>query len=135
MHLKKSHLQMIKYGVTGGIGSVQYFLLVVLLVEVFHVPQIAASFFSFLTTVVSSFLINCFWTFDGKSPSRVRFLKYCVVSVSGLLLATSITYVGELLQVWYVYSQIVVVIVVPISNYLLNSQWVFAECEVEAESA
>jgi hypothetical protein len=30
------------------------------------------------------------------------------------------------MQAWYVYSQVVVVVVVPISNYLLNSKWVFS---------
>lgn len=132
MDVKHSPFQVIKYGITGVFGSVLYFVVLVLLVELGDVPPILASFLAFSSTVVSCFFINCYWTFNAKAPSRRRFVKYSLVSVFGLFLTTAITYVGvEVIDVWYVYSQIVVVMVVPISNFLLNSHWVFSECELE----
>jgi len=128
MHLDKARIQqLLKYGVTGVFGSVLYFAVLLTLVEVCAVRPLVASALSFVCTVVTSYFINCFWTFNSTSASSRQFVKYSMVSVFGLLLTTLITYVGvDLMQAWYVYSQVVVVVVVPISNYLLNSKWVFS---------
>jgi putative flippase GtrA len=128
MQSSYSLAQLIKYGITGVLGTMLYVALLVVLVELFHIPPTLASFLSFSSTVATSYFLNSFWTFNTKDVSLVRFTKYTIVSLSGLVLTTLITYVGvEVLKIWYIYVQVIVVLVVPISNYLLNSQWVFSK--------
>lgn len=128
MYLDKARIQrLFKYGVTGVFATVLYFSLLVGLVEGLAVRVLAASCFSFVVTITSSYFINCFWTFQSESASKRQFVKYILASIAGFMLTTAITYVGvEVIQAWYIYSQIVVVMVVPISNYLMNSKWVFS---------
>lgn len=127
MERRKPVLQLLKYGITGLFGSVLYFVVMVALVEAGGVQPTLSSFLAFLTTVASCYFINSYWTFNIQDISWNRFFKYTLVSLVGLLLTTSITYTGaHVLDIWYLYTQIAVVIVVPISNYLLNSLWVFA---------
>ncbi len=85
-----------------------------------------------LRTIGSCFFINSFWTFNTKDASLRRFVKYTIVSLLGLALTTTITYVGvNVLKIWYLYTQGVVVAVVPLSNYVLNRQWVFSDEEAQ----
>lgn len=120
-------MRLLKYGVTGVFATVIYFALLVGMVELLHVQALLASCIAFVITIAASYFINCFWTFRSESASKRQFAKYAIVSIVGFALTTLITYVGvEVLQVWYIYSQIVVVLVVPLSNYALNSKWVFS---------
>lgn len=58
---------------------------------------------------------------------EIFFYKYVIVSLSGLGINLLIMFLlVNLLGVWYIWAQVIVIIVVPISNFTLNRYWAFA---------
>lgn len=120
--------QGLKYGIVGVIGTFLHFAVLVALVELFGVHPVPASVAGFVLTLVVSFLLNRSWTFAVRDAGSGAFVKYAVVSVTGLLLNTGIMYTAvEWLHWKYWIGQLIVVLVVPPCNFILNALWTFGK--------
>ncbi|MCR8632578.1 GtrA family protein [Paenibacillus radicis (ex Xue et al. 2023)] len=119
---------MLKYGAVGLLGTVLHFAVLYVLVEAFHVYPIIASALGFIVVLIVSYFLNKMWTFR-TSPSGWRpLIKYTVVSVTGLLANTSIIYISvDVLHWHYLIGQCLVVVVVPILNFVFNYYWTFQQ--------
>lgn len=63
----------------------------------------------------------------SAGEKEIFFYKYVIVSLSGLGINLLIMFLlVNLLGVWYIWAQVIVIIVVPISNFTLNRYWAFA---------
>lgn len=124
-----SFTQMFKYGVVGGIGASIHFGTVVLLVEVFRKNPIVSSALGFSIVVGISYILNKHWTFRiEKKDNSYRFLKYLIVSCLGFALNISIMYYSVEIFNWsYIVGQIIVTVVIPVSNFILNKFWTFSD--------
>ncbi|WP_028563868.1 GtrA family protein [Paenibacillus pinihumi] len=119
---------LIKYGIVGLIGTALHFALLVILVEWGGLHPIAGSALGFIAVLVVSYILNSKWTFtDASGQIRLRqFIKYTIVSCSGLLLNTAVMYAAvELAHLPYLLGQCIITVLVPLHNYILNRRWTF----------
>lgn len=122
-----SNKVILRYGVVGIIGTLMHVGLVVVFVEFFHIPPTVSTAAAFFFVLVTSYLLNRFWTFEKSEGKHLKdFIKYTLVSVSGLGLNVGIMYTTvDVLALWYIYGLVLVTLTVPVSNFLLNRYWVF----------
>ena len=117
---------MVKYGIVGLIGTIVHFAVLIALVEWGHIHPVVSSTIGFIIVLVLSYLLNRNWTFSNDHSNNKSFIKYTVVSITGLLLNIFIMFtVVEIVHGSYLIGQCMVMIIVPPSNYLLNYYWTF----------
>lgn len=117
--------QFVKYGLVGLIGTFIHSGILILLVEFFDYNPLFATTIGFLFSLVCSFLINVSWTFRSKKKFDI-FLKYIIVSLLGLGINLLLMFLlVELLGLWYIWAQMVVLVIVPVFNFFLNRYWAF----------
>ena len=118
--------QVLRYGIVGLTGTVLHIGVLVLLVEQFRLPALLASSLGFLVVLVVSFLLNRYWTFRSCGAVSVEFAKYSVTCVFGFVLNFSIMFFFvDVLHWHYVIGQMMVIFVIPASNFLLSRYWCF----------
>lgn len=128
MGLTQSSLvkQFIKYAIVGVIGTSVQSLTLILLVEKMSANPLLGSVIGFIFSLIVSYFINVKWTFKTERKSSF-FYKYMIVSISGLGINLLIMFLlVNLIGVWYIWAQMVVIVIVPISNFFLNRYWAFA---------
>ena len=117
---------MIRYGMVGLLGTILHFSSLIVLVKFAGFDPVPASALGFILVLVVSFFLNKFWTFRSKNGGVKKFFRYTGVSLIGLALNTGVMFLTVHMLKWnYLVGQCLVIVVVPISNYLLNSLWTF----------
>jgi putative flippase GtrA len=123
-----SLISIFKYGLVGVGGYIIYLLLLVGMVEGLDLDPVLASFVSFFPVLVFSYVLSYKWVFNSNDNHKTTFARYLFVVLIGLTWNLLIMHVTiNWFNWWYIYSQALVVIVVPTSNYLLNYFWAFNE--------
>ena len=121
-------ISIIKYFLVGLGGYLVYLLLLIGMVEGLDLNPVLASFLSFIPVLIISYTLSRNWIFYSGRNHRATFSRYLVVIGIGMTLNVTIMYITtHWLGWWYMYSQILVALVVPINNYSLNYLWVFKE--------
>lgn len=120
-------IQFIRYALVGIIGTGVQTVILILLVEYCSLNPTISTFVGFVASLIVSFILNSKWTFNNISNSkRSIFVKYIFVSCSGLILSLLIMHVSvNVLHLWYIWAQVINIIVVPISNFYCNKFWSF----------
>jgi len=117
---------LIRFGLTGGLATLTHVMVFVLLVEWAAVRPVFAALPAFLMAVGVSYVLNYRWTFTATGPHRVLLPRFVLISVTGLALNLLITYLFvDLWGLWYGLALLTVILVIPISTYLLSRFWVF----------
>jgi putative flippase GtrA len=120
-------LQLVRFGLVGGIGFVLNLAVYTLCVHVLHVAYQPAYVLAWLVGVTNNFVLNRHWTFDA-SAGRVHFqaVRFFVVSLIaalfGFLFLTLLVEVGGLAKVPA--EAIAVAASMPL-NFLGNKLWSF----------
>jgi putative flippase GtrA len=118
--------KLLKYGIVGMFGAFIHFIVLILLVEAAGIAPVTASIAGFVLTVIAQYGLNRRWTFRSNARRSAEFLRYAVVSVSGLALNALVMYVcTEWLSLHYVIGQALVMTIIPLSNYWWNRAWTF----------
>lgn len=118
--------QIIRYGIVGLIGTMLHIAVLVLLVEKYRLSSLWASSLGFLVVLIVSFILNRYWTFRSCGAVSVEFVKYSVTCVFGFVLNFSIMFFFvDVLHWYYVIGQMMVILVIPASNFLLSRYWCF----------
>ncbi len=127
-------VKLVRYFIVGVIGTGIHFGVLIMLVELFGVEAVTASTIGFIVTLIVSYVLNHRWTFRSDRRHLSAMPRYTLVSVSGLLLNSAIMYVTvHVLEWWYILGQCMVVVVVPLTNFLFNYHWSFRPVENQAE--
>jgi putative flippase GtrA len=128
-HNKISRIKFIllKYIFTGIASYVLYLALLVLQVEYFYISPIFASISAFIPSFFLSYALTSRWTFPFESTKNIAQLyKFTIVVAIGFFLNISIMYTATEMMDWgYMYSQVLVFIIVSANNFLFNRLWVF----------
>lgn len=116
----------IRYLVVGGAGTVLHLLVMVAAVELAGLNLTLGVVLGYLAALLFSFALNYRWTFGSVRSPCATFVRYTLISLSGLALNALmvnglVTYTG----IWYLAAQLSVIWVVPITNYLLSRYWAF----------
>jgi putative flippase GtrA len=117
---------MLKYGIVGLVGTFIHFAVLILLVELFSFQPVLSSALGFIIVVVASYYLNKKWTFKSNERTFPEFMRYLITSVSGLIMNIAIMYLAiDIIGLDYFIGQLLVTIVIPITNYFLNHYWTF----------
>ncbi|WP_163859754.1 GtrA family protein [Paenibacillus elgii] len=117
-----------RYGIVGLLGTALHFAALFVLVEAAKLHPVLASALGFVLVLLVSYALNRRWTFQASASGWKPLAKYTVVSVTGLLLNIGLMYLAvDRLHWHYAVGQCLVVVAVPISNFLFNYYWTFRE--------
>ncbi|TFI55834.1 GtrA family protein [Mastigocladus laminosus UU774] len=123
--MKTKH-KFIRYAIVGVLGTSLHTGVLVLLVEVFSTPPLLSTSAGFIASFIASYLLNYKWTFRSKGKHINTLIRYSAVSLSGFILNLTIMFlIVDIFSLWYMIGQIISIIVVPVSNFILNSRWAF----------
>lgn len=118
--------KLVKYSIVGIFGTVLHIGVLVFFVEVLKRDPLLSSAVGFLVTSIVSYLLNYLWTFRSNQYHKHAFPRYLLVCLTGLSLNSAILFITvNILGWWYMIGQAIAVILVPLSNFLLNYSWSF----------
>lgn len=116
----------VRFSAFGVVATLIHVVIFAVLVEHFGVAPVVASVPAFLCAMLFSYVANSTWTFRVDVEHGTHLPRYALVSLFGLGLNTSITYVVvDLLRLWYGFALAFVVTAVPAMTYLLNRHWTY----------
>lgn len=118
----------IRYGLVGLLGTLIHFSSVIALVELAQLDPVISSAVGFLLVLLISYYLNRNWTFRSKDGRSRQFFYYAIVSLVGLGINSTIMFIDvHILKMNYLFGQCFVVVVVPVSNFLMNRKWTFRD--------
>jgi putative flippase GtrA len=125
--------RLVRYGISGGASALTHFGVLVLLAEGLHVWPTAASTAGFVASIAVSYALQRGWVFRSDTRHVVAGTRFLTVTAVAFGLNTGIVFAGtELLQLPYIWVQMVALTVIPLVNYTLNSRWTFREIQPSA---
>lgn len=115
-----------KYFTSGVCAVSVHFLTMIVLVEMFSSPPLAASFAGFCAGSIANYKLQYGWTFSSEVCHKLAFTRYIKVTATTLLLNLLIFETGiHLIQLDYRMSQLVATILVFFANYIINARYTF----------
>ena len=116
-----------RYVIVGGLGTATHLAILALCVEWFGLDAVLGAIAGFLGALSVSYVLNHYWTFQSRRSHLSSLWRYVTVSIAGLMLNTGMMYaLVSFLHWWYLTAQLSVILIVPISNFMLNRYWTFA---------
>ncbi|MDR2981955.1 MAG: GtrA family protein [Puniceicoccales bacterium] len=116
----------IKYFLVGCVSTGIHFICLYFLVEKVLISSEISNVCAFLVANIFSYYLNSVWSFQF-SVSKVRYLKFFIVSAIGVVFSYSIMKVCSLLEWHYMIAFCIQVLVMPLINFLLIRLFVFPQ--------
>ena len=118
----------VRYSLVGVFSVILYYISLVFLVEVMKLSPTLASAYAFGLILVIAYMLNYYWTFQSKNRHTYVIPRFIFTSLLGILLNSGVMFVSvEILGLWYLVGATIGIIIGPVSNFILNSNWSFAE--------
>lgn len=120
--------EFVRFAVIGGSGVVVNLAVMAVFVEIFHLYYILASLIAFFAAVSNNFVLNKVITFPDKNGLKVhhQYINFVLVSAFGLLLNLGILYsLVEFAHLWYIYAQLIAIVMVGVVNFINSKYFVF----------
>jgi putative flippase GtrA len=118
------HITIPKYAISGIIGAALNILLLYMLKDIVGFHYLNATFISFLSGIALAFFLHKFWTFRDNNLGRLpkQLSLYLLIAIVNLFLNMPLMYLlVEKVGLWYIYSQLVIVIALGAVSYLINN--------------
>lgn len=124
--MKKLFIQILKFGIVGGIAFVVDYAIMVFLTEAFGVPYLISSFISFCVSVVVNYLLSMRFVFVSRDDikKRTEFISFLILSVIGLGINELVMYlvadvmIGDKMKRAYLVAKLVATFVVMVWNFV-----------------
>lgn len=117
--------EFIRFGLAGVANTAVHAGIVIALMEAFAPPAFIANGVAFVFTNLMSYALNSRFTF--RTPvSFLGYRRFLLVSLVSLALTLLITSIVEYLGWHYGVGLVMVILVVPVLNYLVMKIWAFA---------
>jgi putative flippase GtrA len=88
MENKNTLKEFIKFGITGGLGTITNLIIFFFCADVFNLPPVPVSIGCFIVSGTQNYFINHRWSFSqtmsGTKPSVRRLVSFLCVSLAGL---------------------------------------------------
>ena len=118
--------RMLRYGVVGIVSTVVYFLLVALLVEIYHQEPVLSAVIACAVITVMAYVLNYRWVFASARNHTFAFPSFLMATFISMTLNAGIMYLAvHVLGWWYGLGLVLTTIIVPPSNFLMNYFWCF----------
>ena len=122
----KEWKKIIKFGLVGASGIVVNTGILYGLTEYLGIYYMISSLFAVETAIITNFILNDTWTFDGSNKSHMgkrwkRFISFQMISVCGVAINMAVLFaLTEFAGIYYLISNIAGIIIAFIWNFLVN---------------
>lgn len=127
------HTRVIKFSIVGGIGVLVNMSVLYILTEYFHVVYLISSLFAIELSIITNFLLNDYWTWGERKKKKLyqRLIQYHITAGITAFLANwlLLIFLTEVLDIYYLISNLIGIGVGMLSNFILNDIWTFHQNE------
>jgi len=120
--------RLVRHLIAGGLGTIGYIAMVVLLVEVIGARPVVGVVIAFPCLEVYTYIVNRSWVYNATNAHIVAVPRFIAVIVITFALNTGIMYLAnDIFGLWYGFGLLLTVLILPATNFTLNYYWTFSE--------
>lgn len=125
MNLTKTHYEVIKFVIVGGMNTLNYYIVYLCLLKLLEVNYLVSHISGFIISFVISYYLNCYFVYK-VTPTWSKFLKFPLTQVVNMGMQTLLLYI---FVQWFGISSVIapfagLIITIPItfvlSKYILR---------------
>lgn len=92
MKLTQTHAEILKFIIVGGINTLNYYVVYLLLLKLLHIEYIISHITGFIVAFVISYYLNCYFVYRVK-PTWRKFISFPITQLVNVSLQTVLLYV------------------------------------------
>lgn len=92
MKLTQTHAEILKFIIVGGINTLNYYVVYLLLLKLLHIEYMISHITGFIVAFVISYYLNCYFVYKVKSTWR-KFISFPITQIVNVSLQTVLLYV------------------------------------------
>ncbi|HDP2777369.1 TPA: flippase GtxA [Staphylococcus aureus] len=92
MKLTQTHAEILKFIIVGGINTLNYYVVYLLLLKLLHIEYMISHITGFLVAFVISYYLNCYFVCRVK-PTWRKFISFPITQIVNVSLQTVLLYV------------------------------------------
>lgn len=92
MKLTQTHAEILKFIIVGGINTLNYYVVYLLLLKLLHIEYMISHITGFIVAFVISYYLNCFFVYRVK-PTWRKFISFPITQIVNVSLQTVLLYV------------------------------------------
>ena len=92
MKLNATHYEILRFIIVGGINTLNYYIVYLLLLKVFDINYMVSHITGFVVSFVISYYLNCYFVYKVK-PTLVKFLSFPFTQVVNMGMQTALLYI------------------------------------------
>ena len=92
MKLTQTHAEILKFIIVGGINTLNYYVVYLLLLKLLHIEYMISHITGFLVAFVISYYLNCYFVYRVK-PTWRKFISFPITQIVNISLQTVLLYV------------------------------------------
>ncbi|HHA0139668.1 TPA: flippase GtxA [Staphylococcus aureus] len=92
MKLTQTHAEILKFIIVGGINTLNYYVVYLLLLKLLHIEYMISHINGFLVAFVISYYLNCYFVYRVK-PTWRKFISFPITQIVNVSLQTVLLYV------------------------------------------
>ncbi|HDK4008533.1 TPA: flippase GtxA [Staphylococcus aureus] len=92
MKLTQTHAEILKFIIVGGINTLNYYVVYLLLLKLLHIKYMISHITGFLVAFVISYYLNCYFVYRVK-PTWRKFISFPITQIVNVSLQTVLLYV------------------------------------------
>lgn len=116
----KLFVQVLRFGVVGGLAFLIDSSLLYILTEYAHVYVLYSSVISFIVSLIFNYVMSIFWVFDVKKKQGFKeIVLFVVLSTVGLGINQLVMYLGvEVIHIYYMICKVLATFIVMVYNFI-----------------
>lgn len=126
MRLTQTHFEIIKFVIVGGINTLNYYIVYLLLLKLLGVNYLVSHITGFIMSFIISYYLNCYFVYRVK-PTLKKFLSFPLTQVVNMGMQTLLLYI--FVQWFHFPSEIApfvgLIITIPVTFIL--SKWILRD--------
>lgn len=92
MKLTQTHAEILKFIIVGGINTLNYYVIYLLLLKLLHIEYMISHITGFIVAFVISYYLNCYFVYRVK-PTWRKFISFPITQLVNVSLQTVLLYV------------------------------------------
>lgn len=92
MKLTQTHAEILKFIIVGGINTLNYYVVYLLLLKLLHIEYMISHITGFIVAFVISYYLNCHFVYRVK-PTWRKFISFPITQIVNISLQTVLLYV------------------------------------------
>ncbi|UVJ05103.1 flippase GtxA [Staphylococcus aureus] len=92
MKLTQTHAEILKFIIVGGINTLNYYVVYLLLLKLLHIEYMISHITGFIVAFVISYYLNCYFVYRVK-PTWRKFISFPITQLVNVCLQTVLLYV------------------------------------------